>query len=205
MVNWNDNLPSDEARTRLLLPLVPKLIGTRGSKALENRRATMAVDWLIRVHAPAWLRLAGLTADADALAGLPEITDFAKTPSIMEPLKAAQDQRIKRTGRRMGRRTGRRMGRRMGTPAWDAAWDGRMGRRRGAPHGPPGRGRRTGRRTGRRRGRRTAAARGRRMGRRRGHRRGRRRGRSQANRRGPPTIRRRSGRKDVAHAATDQY
>ena len=90
MVNWNDNLPSDEDRARLLLPLIPKLIGTRGSKALKNRRATMAADWLIRVHTPAWLRLAGLTADADALAGLPEITDFAKTPSLMGPLNAAR-------------------------------------------------------------------------------------------------------------------
>ena len=91
MVAWNDGLPNDADRTRLLLPLVPKLIGTRGSKALENRRATMAADWLVRVHTPAWLRLAGLTAQADALAALPELTDFAQTPSIMAPLNAARD------------------------------------------------------------------------------------------------------------------
>jgi hypothetical protein len=89
MVSWNDSLPSDEERTRLLLPLIPKLIGTRDSKALANRRATMAADWLVRVHTPTWLRLAGLTAEADALANLPEIIDFAQTPSIMGPLQAA--------------------------------------------------------------------------------------------------------------------
>ena len=101
MVSWNDGLPSDAERNRLLLPLIPKIVGTRGSRALENRRATMAADWLVRTHTPAWLRLAGLTADADALANLPEITNFAKTPSIMGPLEAA---------------------RKNAAAAWDAAW-----------------------------------------------------------------------------------
>ena len=89
MRTWNDGLP-DEERTALLLPLIPRLVGTRGSKALEARRATMAADWLVRVHTPAWLRLAGLTAQADALSGLPEITDFANTPSLRGPLEAAR-------------------------------------------------------------------------------------------------------------------
>ena len=40
---WNDNLPDDD-RTVLLLPLVPKLVGTRGSQGLEKRRAIMAAD-----------------------------------------------------------------------------------------------------------------------------------------------------------------
>ena len=81
--------PTTQSAHRLLLPLIPKLVGTRGSKALESRRATMAADWLVRMHTPAWLRLAGLTAQADALANFPEITDFAQTPSIMGPLTAA--------------------------------------------------------------------------------------------------------------------
>ena len=48
---------SDEDRTRLLLPFVPKIIGTKGSEALEERRSLMAADWLVRVHTPALLRL----------------------------------------------------------------------------------------------------------------------------------------------------
>jgi len=36
------------------------------------------------------LRLAGLNAEADALADFPEITSFENTPSIMAPLEAAQ-------------------------------------------------------------------------------------------------------------------
>ena len=86
---WNDDLPDDE-RDTLLRPLIPQLIGTRGDVAMERRRATMAADWLIRVHTPAWLRLAKLDAHADALAALPEITDFAQCPSLMPTLNAAK-------------------------------------------------------------------------------------------------------------------
>jgi hypothetical protein len=90
MRTWNDSLP-DEERTALLLPLVPLLVGTRGSKALEERRSLMAADWLVRVNTPAWLRLAGLTAQADMLAGLPEITSMAQVPSLRAPLEAVRN------------------------------------------------------------------------------------------------------------------
>ena len=106
---WNDGLPDDE-RTALLLPLIPRLVGTRGSAALENRRATMAADWLIRVQTPAWLRLAGLAQHADALENFPEITDFAKTPGIKPVLEAARSDASK------ARAAAR-------AAAWDAAWD----------------------------------------------------------------------------------
>ena len=87
--SWNDALNGDE-RTKLLLPLVPRLVGTRGSKALEARRATMAADWYIRASTPAWLRLVGLSAHADTLASFSEITSFEETPSIHPALEAAQ-------------------------------------------------------------------------------------------------------------------
>ena len=88
MVSWNDSLPNDDDRARLLLPLIPALVGTRGSKALETRRANMTADWYIRVHTPAWLRLAGLTTQAEALEAFPEITDFAKAPTLKPTLNA---------------------------------------------------------------------------------------------------------------------
>ena len=87
---WNDGLPNDEERTALLKPLIPKLINTKGSEALANRRAAMAADWLVRAQTVAWLRLAKLDAQADALASLPEITDFAKCPPMMPALEAAR-------------------------------------------------------------------------------------------------------------------
>ncbi len=89
MRNWNDNLPDDE-RTALLLPLLPKLLNTRGSTELEQRRSLMAADWLVRTHTVAWLRLAKLDKQADLLANLPEITSMAQIPSILGPLKAVR-------------------------------------------------------------------------------------------------------------------
>jgi len=103
--SWNDALPDDE-RDALLRPLIPALIGTRSTMAVESRRSMMAADWLIREHAPAWLRLAGLTASADALASLPEITDVAQCPSLMPALQAARSD-----------------ARAAGAAAWDAAGD----------------------------------------------------------------------------------
>jgi hypothetical protein len=88
MVAWNDGLPNDDDRTRLLLPLIPALVGTRGSPALETRRANMAADWYIRAQTPAWLRLAGLTTQAETLETFPEITDFTKVPALKPTLDA---------------------------------------------------------------------------------------------------------------------
>src|SRR5690606_5651679 len=70
--SWNDSLPNNE-RNELLLPLIPRIVGTRGSRALEERRSLMVADWLVRTYTPAWLRLAGLTTQAEALSSLPEI------------------------------------------------------------------------------------------------------------------------------------
>ena len=86
--SWNDSLPTDADRDRLLKPLVPKLVGSKATIAIEKKRAIMATDWFIRVHLPAWLRLAGLPAQADAISSLPEITNFAKCPSLQPSLEA---------------------------------------------------------------------------------------------------------------------
>ena len=43
MRSWNDSLPDDE-RDAILLPLIPKLVGTRRDKATEERRALMAAE-----------------------------------------------------------------------------------------------------------------------------------------------------------------
>lgn len=91
--DWNDALPDDE-RDRLLLPLVPRLIGTRGSHSLEDRRALMAGDWLLRVCVPAWLRLAGLNGRGDAFAELPEITCMEQVLSLSTQIEAARDDAV---------------------------------------------------------------------------------------------------------------
>jgi hypothetical protein len=111
--NWNDSLPNDE-RTDLLRDLIPLLVGTRSTPEVEQRRATMAADWLIRTHAPAWLRLAKLDAQADALARLPEITDFAQCPGLMRTLEVV---------RKDSAAAGAAAWDAARAAAWDAAWD----------------------------------------------------------------------------------
>ena len=90
LVTWNDNLP-DAERDALLRPLIPLLVGTRSTPEVERRRSLMAADWLVRQHTPAWLRLAGLTVQANALAGLPEITDIAQCRDLMPLLKSVRE------------------------------------------------------------------------------------------------------------------
>src|SRR5207342_3207074 len=42
---WNDGLPDDETRDRLLKPFIPRLIGTAASPDIQDQRAFMAADW----------------------------------------------------------------------------------------------------------------------------------------------------------------
>lgn len=86
---WNDGLP-DHERDALLKPILPGLIGTRGSDALAERRSLMAADWLVRVRTPALLRAVKLDAQADALASLPEITSMAQAASIRELIETGR-------------------------------------------------------------------------------------------------------------------
>jgi hypothetical protein len=88
---WNDGLPSDADRDRLLKNLIHQLVETKSTREIERKRSLMAADWLIREHTPAWLRLAGLTVQAERLASLPEITDMAQYPSLRAPLEAVRD------------------------------------------------------------------------------------------------------------------
>jgi hypothetical protein len=75
---WNDSLPTDEERDRLLKPLVLQIIDTKSTAAVEERRSYLALDWLIRVFTPKWLDMvASLGAHAKALRDLEEIADPA--------------------------------------------------------------------------------------------------------------------------------
>src|SRR5262245_6835278 len=64
MRSWNDGLPN--AQRDILKPWIVKCLHTRTTSADEETRAWLATDWLVRVHAPAWLDLAGLEGDATA-------------------------------------------------------------------------------------------------------------------------------------------
>lgn len=91
MQAWNDSL-SDEDRDRLLPASVwvPRLVGSRSDDATEERRAFLALDWLVRVHTPAWLDLVPELAEhAATLRGLPEVADAASAEAASIASEAA--------------------------------------------------------------------------------------------------------------------
>jgi len=89
--SWNDALPCDADRDRLLKPLLLQLIGTRSTPEIAGRRSYMALDWLIRVHTPKWLDLRPeLAAHATTLRDLDEIADMAGAKAAGERVRAAR-------------------------------------------------------------------------------------------------------------------
>ena len=113
---WNDAL-SDEDRDRHLPAdkWVPRLVGSRGDNATEERRSYLALDWLIRVHAPAWLDLVpSLAPHAAALRALPDVRDMPSAQVAGSVVVAARDAAV----------TAARLPAAWDTAAWDtAAWD----------------------------------------------------------------------------------
>jgi len=99
----NDVLP-DESR-RLLIPFIPAMSHTAGD-GLDKARGYLALDWLIRVYTPAWLDLAGLSAEAGQLRGLHRINDLITVRNAGPVVRMAAD---KATA--------------AGTAARTAAWD----------------------------------------------------------------------------------
>jgi hypothetical protein len=109
---WNDALGDDD-RQQLRRWIVP-ILNTASTPEVEDRRAWMALDWLVRVHTPAWLRLAGLDDQAARLADLPEFASGMDVPAIRPVIDAVRkDAAAARDA----------AGDAAGDAAWDAAWD----------------------------------------------------------------------------------
>ena len=85
--SWNDALPDDERQQ--LKQYIARLVGSKGTDDQEIERSWLATDWMVRVQAPAWLRLAGLTEQADVLAGMQPV-NRETSPSILPALKAVR-------------------------------------------------------------------------------------------------------------------
>jgi hypothetical protein len=108
---WNDGIADspegDATRTRLFTPAIQDMIaGTKADDAVMLRRMWMAIDWDLRTHTPAFLRLAKLDACAVALEALPEIRSQA---DLANARAACED--------------ARKQGDAAGAAAWAAAWD----------------------------------------------------------------------------------
>jgi len=116
--SWNDALP-DGQRHQLVRYLTPVadggVLGTGpADPPLEQRRAWMATDWVVRVHTPAWLRLAGLDDQAATLEQLPEIASTETATPIRPALAAAGDAARDAAWAAAGDAAR--------AAAWDAAW-----------------------------------------------------------------------------------
>lgn len=68
----NDSM-DDEQRNRLLKPLVPFLLDSRRTAAVERARGLVAVDHLVRTLLPNWLRRQRRLEEAQLLFDLPPI------------------------------------------------------------------------------------------------------------------------------------
>jgi hypothetical protein len=83
----NDSL--DDAPRQRLRAYLARTIGT-AEDGLDEARSWMALDWLIRSYAPAWLAAAGLTGSAHRLADLAPVMDACDLQGALVALKAAR-------------------------------------------------------------------------------------------------------------------
>src|SRR5216683_2245676 len=86
--NLNDLLP--ETPRQQLKQFIPLLPGTAGD-GKDETRGYIALDWLIRTYTPAFLDLAGLSAEAAALRDFRRIADFAAAKAIRPHVLAGRD------------------------------------------------------------------------------------------------------------------
>lgn len=86
---WEQGI-RDEDRDRLMKPLMIPLLDTKSSARVEERRAFMVLDWMIRVHTPTFLDLVpSLASHAQVLRNAPEITDVAGATAMGELVRSA--------------------------------------------------------------------------------------------------------------------
>jgi hypothetical protein len=124
MRRWNDGLPDDARRDLYLKRFIPRLVGSLGPLVVAERRAYLALDWLIRVYTPAWLDLVEATKPyASALRALGEIVDMASAKAAESVVRAAGDAAWGAARAAAGDAAWGAARAAAGVAAWDAAWD----------------------------------------------------------------------------------
>jgi hypothetical protein len=86
-IRLNDSLPRD-ARQALKV-VAPEILNTRGSRALETRRAFRCADWAVREVAAGALVAAELVENALALRGLDPVVDEATARAARDLARTA--------------------------------------------------------------------------------------------------------------------
>lgn len=79
----NDLLPNDSERTRLLRPLVPKFVNTRGNDADALRRGWVVLDGTMRELLPHRMRALRRGHEAEAFANAAPIVDVESARNAM--------------------------------------------------------------------------------------------------------------------------
>jgi hypothetical protein len=121
--SWNDSL-NDEDR-QMLKPYIVRLVGTNTGKRHEAMRAWMVSDWLAREYARAWLRLAGLKEQVEALEALAPLKSATSARKAQPTLDAARKDSAA-AGAAAGAAAWAAAGAAAwaaGAAAWAAAWD----------------------------------------------------------------------------------
>jgi len=114
-VGLNDVLSDD--RRQCLVPFVPRMVGTAGD-GLDEARSYLALDWLVRTYAPAWLDLAGLSVEARALRDLRRIVDLVSAQAAGPVVRQSAEEAAAAWAA-----TGAAIGAAARDTAWTAAWD----------------------------------------------------------------------------------
>ena len=103
----DDGQRTHQERTRILRPLLPRLVGTRSTTEVEQARARLCLDWLVRTYTPAMLALAGRNDSVAGMAvhALRDTTsfsdDFTLDTSLLHEVRAcALDLRVTAKDRR---------------------------------------------------------------------------------------------------------
>ena len=86
-ITLNDSL--EDAPRQRLRPYLARTIGT-ADDGLDETRSWMALDWLIRTYAPAWLTTAELYGSAQDLASLSEVRDASTLQTALVALGRAR-------------------------------------------------------------------------------------------------------------------
>jgi hypothetical protein len=110
--NWNDAV--DDTFRQRLKPYIGRVLDTRTTEEDETIRAWLATDWLVRVHTPAWLDLAGLTERAGELRNLLPLRSRQIAVAVQAIIEKARAESAAAWAA---------AGAAAWAAAWDAAWD----------------------------------------------------------------------------------
>jgi hypothetical protein len=87
--SFNDVIPSDAGRNYYLRSWIPRLVNTQGDEAVEDRRASIVIDFMVRTLLPLSLEKDGRTAAGRELAMLKPIR--TRTSAILAGLAVQQE------------------------------------------------------------------------------------------------------------------